>query len=100
MQREPDGAGALSRQDFIGTDMAIEHAANPTVGQRHQNVHDTTAGAAIGRLAIGAYSVAEVDDVVVAAVAGKVELAHGVGSKRRRAAALPRALFVGVAERL
>jgi len=53
MQREAYGAGAVSPDDFVGADMAIEHVANP--------------------------SVAEVHDVVVAAVAGKIDLSHGVG---------------------
>src|SRR6266705_5105109 len=65
MQRETDGAGALPRQDFVAADMAIEHAANPTVRQRHQNLQAAAAGAAIGRLAVGAFGVAEVHDVVV-----------------------------------
>ena len=62
------------REDFVGADIAIEHVANP--------------------------SVAEVHDVVVAAVAGKIDLSHGVGRERHRAAFLPRAFFIGVAERL
>jgi hypothetical protein len=59
------------REDFVGADIAIEHVANP--------------------------SVAEVHDVVVAAVAGKIDLSHGVGRERHRAAFLARALFIGVA---
>src|SRR5258706_6727033 len=71
MQREAYGAGAVSPDDFVGADIAIEHVANP--------------------------SVAEVHDVVVAAVAGKIDLSHGVGRERHRAAFLARALFIGVA---
>lgn len=45
-------------------------------------------------------SLASVDDIVVAAIAGEIDLAHGIGREPRRAAALTRAFLIGVVNRL
>src|SRR3954451_23345180 len=102
MQIEADGAPRTPlrwlRLDLVAADMAIEDGF--AVRQRDQDVHDAAAGSAIGRLAIAAFGVAEIDDVVIAAVTGQADPAHRIDRKSHRAAALALAFLVGVAHSL
>src|SRR5215470_15980356 len=79
--RSCDGIG----MDFVAPDIAVEHAAHLAVRQRHEDVEDAAAGAAGDRFMVGALGPGEAHDVIVTAVAGEVELAHGILREGHRA---------------
>ena len=74
MQHETDRLCASARQDLVVEHALAEHVAEPATLQCHDDVEGAAGGAAIGRRPVVALGLAQIDDVIVAAVAGEVEL--------------------------
>jgi len=96
VQREADRSRTFPRQDFIVAHPLLEHGARVAAGKRHEDVEFAPAAAAKNRLAILALGVAQIENVIVAAVAGEIECAHGVGREGYVAAARGPACIAGV----